>query len=89
MSLILLAVGTVLVSIALFNKLPRYVPGRLPAPGAGRAARQGALATAHRTGAVPRVRLESARLTEQGKALLATLGGSALIVAFFLTLSGL
>ncbi|MFJ9558171.1 hypothetical protein ACIRPH_30570 [Nocardiopsis sp. NPDC101807] len=89
MSLVLLAVGTVLVSIALFNKLPHYVPGRLPAPGAGRTAAEGPVATARRTGTAPRVRLESARLTEQGKALLATLGGSALIVAFFLTLSGL
>ncbi|MFD3686065.1 hypothetical protein ACFWTE_14735 [Nocardiopsis sp. NPDC058631] len=83
MSLVLLVVGTVLVSIALFNKLPRYVPGSV------RSARPGALATAHRTRAAPRVRMASARLTEQGKALLAVLGGSALIVAFFLTLSGL
>ncbi|MEE2047561.1 hypothetical protein Q7689_29965 [Nocardiopsis tropica] len=48
MSLVLLAVGTVLVSIALFNKLPHYVPGRLPAPGAGRAAGGGAVPSAAR-----------------------------------------
>lgn len=84
MSLALIAVGTVLVSIALFNKVPRYVPGRLHAPRSG-----GGVATAQRTSAPPRVRLVSARLTEQGRALLTAVGGSALIVAFFLSLSGL
>lgn len=92
MTLVLIAVGAVLVSIAHFNKLPHFVPGRFAPPGADRAApggRGGAVAAARRTGSVPRVRLEPARLTEQGQALLVTLGGSALIVAFFLTLSGL
>lgn len=46
------------------------------------------MATARRPGVPPRVRLVSARLTEQGRALLTAVGGSALIVAFFLTLSG-
>ncbi|GAA1467864.1 hypothetical protein NE857_08470 [Nocardiopsis exhalans] len=84
MSLTLIVVGAVLVSIALFNKVPQYVPGRMPAPRSG-----GGVATAQRTSAPPRVRLASARLTEQGRALLTTVGGSALIVAFFLSLSGL
>ncbi|WP_017589187.1 hypothetical protein [Nocardiopsis ganjiahuensis] len=84
MSLTLIALGTVLVSIALFNKVPRYVPGRPPAPRAG-----GGVVTAQRTGAPPGLRLVPARLTEQGRALLTAVGGSALIVAFFLSLSGL
>lgn len=84
MSLTLIAVGAALVSIALFNKVPQYVPGRLPAPRSA-----GGVATAQRTSASPRVRLAPARLTEQGRALLTTVGGSALIVAFFLSLSGL
>ncbi|WP_017584365.1 hypothetical protein [Nocardiopsis valliformis] len=84
MSLTLIVVGAVLVSIALFNKVPQYVPGRMPVPRSG-----SGVATAQRTGAPPRVRLASARLTEQGRALLTTVGGSALIVAFFLSLSGL
>jgi hypothetical protein len=82
-SLVLIVVGAALVSTALFNKVPRYVPGRLPAPpGSG-------VATARRTAVPPRVELAPARLTEQGRALLTTVGGSALIVALFLTLSGL
>ncbi len=84
MSLTLIALGTVLVSIALFNKVPRFEPGRPPEPRAG-----GGVATAQRTGTPPRLRLVPARLTEQGRALLTTVGGSALIVAFFLSLSGL
>ncbi|WP_116244204.1 hypothetical protein [Nocardiopsis sp. FIRDI 009] len=63
MSLVLILFGAVLVSLALFNKVPRY--------------------------AASRIRLVSARLTEQGRALCTAVGGSALIVAFFLTLSGL
>ncbi|MEU3019656.1 MULTISPECIES: hypothetical protein [unclassified Nocardiopsis] len=84
MTLTLIAVGAALVSIALFNKVPRFVPGRLPEPRSA-----GGIATAQRTAAPPRIRLVSARLTEQGRALLTTVGGSALIVAFFLSLSGL
>lgn len=83
MSLVLILVGAALVSAALFNKVPRYVPGRLPVP------RGSGVATARRTAAPPRLHWVSARLTEQGRALLTTVGGSALIVAFFLTLSGL
>ncbi|MDT0331078.1 hypothetical protein [Nocardiopsis lambiniae] len=78
MSLTLLTIGAVLVLIAMFNKVPSYVPDR-----------PGGRPTATRTAtAPPRLRLASARLTEQGRALLTTLGGSALIVAFFLVLSG-
>lgn len=84
MSLTLIAVGAALVSLALFNKVPRYVPGRLPDPRSA-----GGVATAQRTSVPPRVRLVSARLTEQGRALFTAVGGSALIVAFFLSLSGL
>lgn len=79
MSLVLLLLGAVLVAIALFDKVPRHVPGR-PAP----SPRDGLSVLAARF----RVRLVPARLTEPGKALLTTFGGSALIVAFFLTLSG-
>ncbi|WP_150250604.1 hypothetical protein [Nocardiopsis deserti] len=87
MSLVLILLGAVLVTVAMFNKVPSYVPGRIPAP---RPDRGGSVATARSPETVrPRVRLVSARLTEPGKALLTTLGGSALIVAFFLTLSGL
>ncbi|MFD6949143.1 hypothetical protein A6A08_05870 [Nocardiopsis sp. TSRI0078] len=84
MSLVLILLGAALVAVALFNKVPRYVPGRPPAPRPGR----GSVATARHPGVPPRVRLVSARLTEQGRALLTAVGGSALIVAFFLTLSG-
>lgn len=85
MSLVLILLGAVLVAVAMFNKVPSYVPGRIPAHRPGRS-----VATAQSPEMVrPRVRLVSARLTEPGKALLTTLGGSALIVAFFLTLSGL
>lgn len=85
MSLVLILLGAVLVTVAMFNKVPSYVPGRIPAPRPS-----GSVATAQSPEMVrPRVRLVSARLTEPGKALLTTLGGSALIVAFFLTLSGL
>lgn len=79
-SLLLILLGAPLVSIAMFNKVPQVLPARVPAQ------RQGA-ATVQR--ARPRVRLTSARLTEQGRALFTTIGGSVLIVAFFLTLSGL
>ncbi|MEV2278048.1 hypothetical protein AB0I72_20930 [Nocardiopsis sp. NPDC049922] len=101
MSLVLLLFGAALVSLALFNKVPRYVPaGRLPTARRGAAARSGSAAPRGGTAARPRagagsvgtrarVELTSARLTEQGRALCTTVGGSALIVAFFLTLSGL
>ncbi|MFV2197652.1 hypothetical protein [Nocardiopsis sp. LOL_012] len=45
---------------------------------------RGTTATAGRA----RLRLRPARLTEQGRALCTAVGGSALIVAFFLSLSG-
>ncbi|WP_306366905.1 hypothetical protein [Nocardiopsis sp. CC223A] len=85
MSLVLLAIGAVLVLVAMFNRLPRYVP-----PRTARAPARGGTATRTRaeTAAGPRLRLAPARLTEQGRALLTTLGGSAMIVAFFLALSG-
>ncbi|WP_026122402.1 hypothetical protein [Nocardiopsis halotolerans] len=92
MSLVLILLGAVLVAVALFNKVPSYVPGRFPTARTGhgaRAGRGGSVATAQHSGVRPRVRLVSAKLTEQGQALLTTLGGSALIVAFFLNLSGL
>ncbi|GAB3731483.1 hypothetical protein [Nocardiopsis nanhaiensis] len=84
MSLIMIAVGAALVSLAMFNKVPRFVPGTPNEPRSG-----GGVATAQRTGAPPRLRLVSARLTEQGRAVFTAVGGSALIVAFFLGLSGL
>nr|WP_221442909.1 hypothetical protein [Nocardiopsis algeriensis] len=68
----------------MFNKVPRYVPGRLPPPRSG----PGAQATAARRAAPPRVHLVPARLTEQGRALLTALGGSALLVSLLLTLLG-
>lgn len=80
MSLLLILLGAPLVSIAMFNKVPRFLPGRA-------AVQRGGAATAQRV--PPRVRLVSARLTEQGRALSTAVGGSALIVAFFLSLSGL
>lgn len=88
-SLVLILLGAVLVAVALFNKVPSYVPGRFPATRTGHGDRGGSVATARRSGTRPRVRLVSAKLTEPGQALLTTLGGSALIVAFFLNLSGL
>ena len=84
MSLVLIVFGAALVSFAMFNKTPRFVPGRLPTPRA-----DGGVATAQHTGTAPRLRLVDARLTEQGRAVFTTIGGSALIVAFFLALSGL
>lgn len=80
MSLLLILLGAPLVSIAMFNKVPRFLPGRVTA-------QHGGAATAQRVR--PRVRLVPARLTEQGRALFTAVGGSVLIVAFFLTLSGL
>lgn len=75
MSLALILLGTALVAVALFNRVPRL---RAPAPSAG--ARP-----------TPTLRLHTApaRLTEAGRALVTTVGGSALIIAFFLALSGL
>lgn len=83
MSLVLIALGAVLVSVALFNKLPRLVTER---PAASRTA--GGVATAPRTASPPRLRLTDARLTENGRAVFTAIGGSTLIVAFFLALSG-
>lgn len=49
------------------------------------------IARAHRNGAPPRPRILTApaRLTELGRATLVTVGGTLLIAAFFLALSGL
>lgn len=89
MSLVLLAIGAVLVLVAMFNRLPRYVPPRtVRAPARGGTATRTATRAATGTAAGPRLRLAPARLTEQGRALLTALGGSAMIVAFFLALSG-
>lgn len=84
MSLVLIALGAVLVSVALFNKMPRLVTERPVASRAG-----GGVAAAQRTTAPPRLRLADARLTENGRAVFTAIGGSALIIAFFLALSGL
>ncbi|GAA3763693.1 hypothetical protein [Salinactinospora qingdaonensis] len=92
MSLALILTGAVLVAIAAFNRVPR-VGRRLtnapstqvsPSRGASRAT-----ATRSRTPPPPRLHMAPARLTEAGRATLTTLGGSMLIVAFFLTLSSL
>ncbi len=83
MSLVLIALGAVLVSVALFNKLPRLVAERPAPPRTG-----GGVATAQRTAAPPRLRLADARLTENGRAVFTAIGGSTLIIAFFLALSG-
>ncbi|SIO86698.1 hypothetical protein [Nocardiopsis sp. JB363] len=84
MSLVLIALGAVLVSVALFNKMPRFVAERPAVYRSG-----GGVATAQRTAVPPRLRLTDARLTENGRAVFTAIGGSALIIAFFLALSGL
>lgn len=84
MPLVLILLGAALVAVAMFNKVPQFVPGRVVPPRVP--ARPGAVAPERVER--PRVRLASARLTEQGRALLTAVGGSALIIAFFLTLSG-
>lgn len=83
MSLVLIALGAVLVSVALFNKFPRLVAERPAVPRTG-----GGVATAQRTTAPLRLRLADARLTENGRAVFTAIGGSTLIIAFFLALSG-
>ncbi|WP_026118776.1 hypothetical protein [Nocardiopsis salina] len=85
MPLVLILLGAALVAVAMFNKVPQFVPGRVVPPRVP--ARPGPVAATERVER-PRVRLASARLTEQGRALLTAVGGSALIIAFFLTLSG-
>ncbi|GAB3452124.1 hypothetical protein GCM10027570_29950 [Streptomonospora sediminis] len=60
MSLLLILAGAVLVTVAMFNRIPRFQAG---APLFARA-----------------------RLTEAGRATLTAIGGSALIIAFFLAL---
>ncbi|WP_046470436.1 hypothetical protein [Allosalinactinospora lopnorensis] len=78
MSLVLILAGAALVSIALFNRVPRLDPGAVSSapPSRGTARSR------------PRLRLVHARLTETGRAALTTVGGSVLIIAFFLALSG-
>ncbi|WP_017610821.1 hypothetical protein [Nocardiopsis xinjiangensis] len=85
MPLVLILLGAAMVAAAMFNKVPQFVPGRVVPSRAP--SRQGAVAASERV-EYPRVRLASAHLTEQARALLTTIGGSALIIAFFLTLSG-
>lgn len=76
MSFVLILLGSALVGVALFNRVPRL---RRPAyPPA-----------AERPAPTLRVRTVPARLTETGRAVVTTVGGSLLIVAFFLALSGL
>ena len=93
-SLVLLAFGAVLVLIAIFNRVPRYTPPRAAHTSARRApvhrgaAVRTAVKAAPRPTAGPRLRLVPARLTEQGRALFTALGGSAMIIASFLALSG-
>ncbi|WP_028647538.1 hypothetical protein [Nocardiopsis sp. CNT312] len=72
MSLVLILLGIPLVSLALFNRVPVLARGTTATAGRPRL----------------RLRLRPARLTEQGRALCTAVGGSALIVAFFLSLSG-
>lgn len=85
MPLVLILIGAALVAVAMFNKVPQFVPGRVVPPRVP--PRHGTAAVSERV-EYPRVRLASARLTDHGRALLTTIGGSALIIAFFLTLSG-
>ncbi|ASU82801.1 hypothetical protein CDO52_08415 [Nocardiopsis gilva YIM 90087] len=90
MSLVLILAGAALVCIAMFNRVPRLVPAT---PGTPRAAeRNGRVAAPpHRPRATqrgPRLAFVPARLTETGRAVLTTVGGSVLIAAFFLALSG-
>ena len=85
MPLVLILLGAAMVAVAMFNKVPQFVPGRVLPPRVP--SRQGAVTASERVG-YPRVRIAPAHLTEQGRALLTTIGGSALIIAFFLTLSG-
>lgn len=85
MPLVLILLGAAMVAVATFNKVPQFVPGRVVSPRVS--SQQGAVAAPERM-EHPRVRLSSARLTEHGRALLTAIGGSALIIAFFLTLSG-
>ncbi|MBB4930028.1 hypothetical protein F4561_000848 [Lipingzhangella halophila] len=78
MSLVFILAGAVLVVIALFNRVPQL--GSEPAQRSpARAAAPGRL----------RLRLVHARLTETGRATLTTVGGSVLIIAFFLALAGI
>ncbi|RNL85510.1 hypothetical protein [Halostreptopolyspora alba] len=78
MSLALILAGAALVAIALFNHVPQLGPPPVARP-----------STRVTAPSRPRPRLVHARLTETGRATLTTLGGSILIVAFFLALSGL
>ncbi|MDS1271947.1 hypothetical protein RIF23_16765 [Lipingzhangella sp. LS1_29] len=79
MSLLLILVGTALVSIALFNRVPQF--------------RSRGAVTSTRPPATPSpsplVSTAPARLTEAGRATVTTVGGSVLLIALFLALSGL
>ncbi|RCV52297.1 hypothetical protein [Marinitenerispora sediminis] len=79
MSLALIVVGAALVSVALFNRLPRIAARRRPERHRVTAGSASAL----------RVRAVPARLTESGRATLTAVGGSMLIAAVLLALSGL
>ncbi|MFC7329981.1 hypothetical protein [Marinactinospora rubrisoli] len=114
MSLALIIVGAALVSVALFNRVPRIAarrgaerpqpPGGAPFRVGGAGERGGARDQRHRAarpqryrvtaGPAPdrrasRIRAVPARLTETGRATLTAVGGSMLIAAVFLALSGL
>ncbi|CAM3875586.1 hypothetical protein GCM10009799_29520 [Nocardiopsis rhodophaea] len=90
MSLVLILAGAALVCIAMFNRVPRLVPADVGEP--RMAERSGRVAAPPRRPRSDQRRLRlafvPARLTETGRALLTTVGGSVLIVAFFLALSG-
>lgn len=90
MSLALIVLGSALLTIAVTNRLP-LLTRRPPTPRSAAAGRRDSAVAA--PGRRPRVRSRArtvpARLTEQGRAVVTTLGGSLLIVAFFLALSGL
>ncbi len=77
MSLAMILAGTAMVLLALFNRVPRVGSGRLSRSSQHLAAPGKA-----------RPRLVHARLTETGRAALTAVGGSVLIIAFFLALSG-
>nr|WP_221308721.1 hypothetical protein [Nocardiopsis mwathae] len=74
----------------MFNRVPRLLPVDLPEPGtADRSGRVAAPPQRARSGAQGlRLAFVPARLTETGRAVLTTFGGSVLIAAFFLALSG-
>ncbi|GLU47653.1 hypothetical protein [Nocardiopsis ansamitocini] len=76
MSLALIVLGALLVAAAVLNRLPFRPSRAVPASPASPPGRR-------------HPHTAPIRLTEQGRATLTTIGGSMLIIAFFLALSGL